>query len=85
MTLNFCRIYILYLKPLGDTLTIYIRFAPGENAVGTSSGIVTFSSNQAAIITKFLLGVGVSIAPMITVSQNALQFDTTEIKESFAS
>lgn len=60
---------------------VYIRFAPGVNSVGTNGGTVTFSSNQASTVTRSLLGVGVSITPVITVDNTELNFEETEVEQ----
>lgn len=54
--------------------TVYVRFAPAESAVGPNNGELVFKSTGATSKTLSLSGVGVSITPVITVSNNELEF-----------
>ncbi|WP_412984568.1 peptide-N-glycosidase F-related protein [Pontimicrobium sp. IMCC45349] len=65
--------------------TVYVRFAPTENAVGSNSGTLTFQSSQATSVTKVLNGVGVSITPVISVNSSALVFEDTVVGEMSSS
>ncbi|WP_422104054.1 peptide-N-glycosidase F-related protein [Winogradskyella sp.] len=56
--------------------TIYVRFSPTLNAVGAISGNITFESTGANPVTKQLNGNGLSIDPMIGVSDDSLVFET---------
>lgn len=60
----------------GNT-TLYIRFAPLESSVGNANGTVSLSSSQADTVVIDLSGVGVSITPVINVSENSLNFEDT--------
>jgi len=54
--------------------TVYVRFAPAETAVGPNNGVLTFKSGGATSRNLNLSGVGVSITPIITVSEDVLDF-----------
>ena len=62
----------------GNT-TIYVRFSPTENAIGTIQGILTFNSSGASEKTMSLTGIGLSIQPIITVNLNNINFGDVEI------
>ncbi|WP_211357853.1 peptide-N-glycosidase F-related protein [Bizionia gelidisalsuginis] len=59
--------------------TVYVRFSPSETAVGPRGGTLTLKSNGAVTKSLSLSGAGVSIAPIITVSNTALSFDDTAV------
>jgi hypothetical protein len=64
---------------------IYIRFAPGLEAVGAITGTLTLQSAQATTVTRSLNGTGVSITPVITLSETTMTFESTTVGEESAS
>lgn len=62
-----------------STQIIYVRFSPSLEAVGNNTGTLTLQSTQATTVTKSLSGVGVSIAPVINLSDTELTFEDTMV------
>lgn len=60
---------------------IYVRFSPGLESVGSNTGTLTLQSTQATTVTKSLSGVGVSIAPVINLSETSLTFEDTMVNQ----
>jgi len=60
---------------------VFVRFAPSEMAIGNISGSISFQSNQAAEKNLSVLGVGVSIRPMITLNRTSISFPNTEVSQ----
>jgi len=57
-----------------EDTTIYVRFSPIESAVGTNAGTLSIQSSQATTVNMPLLGIGVSITPLINVVQTIVDF-----------
>ncbi len=65
--------------------TLYIRFSPSANALGSVGGTVTFESNSATTRTLSLNGLGLSISPIINVNAVSLSFENTQVSTSSSS
>lgn len=65
--------------------TVYIRFSPSANALGSVGGTVTFESNLATTRTLSLNGLGLSISPIINVNVVSLSFENTQVSTSSSS
>ncbi|MFD2552186.1 peptide-N-glycosidase F-related protein [Bizionia sediminis] len=61
--------------------TLYVRFAPGNNAIGAISGTVQFKSSGAATKTINVVGTGVSITPFIVVNPDSLDFGDVTVNQ----
>lgn len=59
--------------------TVYVLFSPLENSIGNVTGVLSFQSSQASSVNINLSGEGLSVTPVINVSQSSLSFDDTEI------
>jgi hypothetical protein len=60
-------------------VSIYVRFAPGEFAVGIINGTLSLQSSQASTISLALSGTGVSITPTVSVNVSTVNFDDTSV------
>ncbi|WP_435412630.1 choice-of-anchor D domain-containing protein [Psychroserpens mesophilus] len=69
----------------GENQTLYVRFSPSLSAIGPVAGTVTIESNSAATRTLNLNGVGLSIAPLITVNTTTIIFNDTQLSSNSAS
>jgi len=61
--------------------TLYIRFSPSVSAIGSISGEVSLQSDSATTQTVNLAGIGLSIAPIITVGSFNIDFEDTGISQ----
>ena len=61
--------------------TLYVRFSPSENALGSLSGFISLESNSATERSISLNGVGLSISPTINLSNTSFNFPDTAVSE----
>ena len=59
--------------------TLYVRFSPSENALGSLSGFISLESNSATERSISLNGVGLSISPTINLSNTSFNFPDTAV------
>ncbi|MBR9846875.1 MAG: choice-of-anchor D domain-containing protein [Algicola sp.] len=69
----------------GSNQTLYVRFSPSLSAIGPVAGTVSIESNSATTRTLNLNGVGLSIAPLITLNTTSINFDDTQVSSNSAS
>lgn len=65
----------------GQDLTLYVRFAPKVNSVGSQVGSISFKSTGATTRTLSVSGVGISITPLLTVNPTSIDFGDVIINE----
>ena len=65
--------------------TLFVRFSPSLSAIGSVTGTLSIESNSATTRTLNLNGVGLSIAPLISVNTTSINFDDTQVSSSSAS
>nr|WP_321227868.1 peptide-N-glycosidase F-related protein [uncultured Psychroserpens sp.] len=56
---------------------VYVRFSPTENAIGAINGSLSIQSESVTTQTIGLVGVGLSITPIITVDATTIVFEDT--------
>ncbi|UII74774.1 hypothetical protein LV716_10910 [Flagellimonas sp. HMM57] len=66
-------------------VTIFVAFTPSENATGTITGTLSFTSSNAKSISMDLQGEGINSAPRISMSESDFTFDDTTIDQTSSS
>lgn len=61
---------------------LYVRFSPSMSSIGPVVGSVRIESDSAATKTINLSGVGLSIAPVITVNAMSVSFEGTQVSSN---
>ena len=61
--------------------TLYVRFSPSESAIGNLNGSISLESDSATTRSINVNGVGLSISPIINISDASLSFQDTLVSE----